>query len=476
MRNYRKRWQSTPATTAGAPIAHLLIAPLLIAPLLIGCAFLCLYAGLALIRFHRFALNSWDNAIFEQAIKAYAHLGAPMVPIKGPDFNLLGDHFSPIIALVAPFYRLAPSAQTVLLAQVVLVAISVVTITGLAMRRVGRLSGMAIGVAYGLSFGIQAAVQAEFHEVAFAVPLLALAGAAYVDRRWKHVVLWSLPLLLVKEDLGLTVALIGFVLFLAGQRVRGAGLAAAGVVGALLVLLVIVPHFNPSGGYDYAAKVGGGGGVFSTLLTGLGQKVLTVVLTLGITGFLALRSPWVLLVVPTFAWRFAGENSYYWGTSWHYSLTLMPIVFVAMIDGVVRIRKSGPRWSRAYAGRSAAICLAVALTMQLHSPLAGLLRTTTSPERLEAAHDALAVIPPDSSVETDIGLIGHLVTDHEVYWTGTVGDTVTDYVLVDERAWGTAPDVVAAAQARTGASYELVFARDGFAVAKLSRQSTAPSS
>ncbi len=460
MRNYRRRRRSTPA-----PAADSQTAPRLIAPLVIGLAFLCLYAALALIRFHRFALNSWDNAIFEQAIKAYAHLEAPIVPIKGPDFNLLGDHFSPIIALVAPFYRLAPSAQTVLLAQVVLIAISVVTITGLAMRHVGRLPGMAIGVAYGLSFGIQAAVQAEFHEVAFAVPLLALAGAAYVDRRWTHVVLWSLPLLLVKEDLGLTVAVIGFVLFVAGQRLRGAGLAAAGVVGALLVLLVIVPHFNPSGGYDYTAKVSGG--VFSTLLTGLGQKLLTVLLTLGITGFLALRSPWVLLVVPTFAWRFVGENSYYWGTSWHYSLTLMPIIFVAMIDAVIRIRQSGPPWSRAYAGRSAAICLAVALTMQLHSPLAGLLRTTTSAARIDAAHDVLALIPPDSSVETDIGLIGHLVTDHEVYWTGTVGDTATDYVLVDERAWGTAPDVVAAAQARTGASYELIFARDGFALAKL---------
>jgi uncharacterized membrane protein len=70
-------------------------------------------------------------------------------------------------------------------------------------------------VAYALSFGVQSAVEADFHEVAFAAPLLALAGAAYVDRRYSAVVWWSVPLLLVKEDMGLTVAVVGFVLNLA---------------------------------------------------------------------------------------------------------------------------------------------------------------------------------------------------------------------------------------------------------------------
>ena len=66
------------------------------------------YTTLALVRFERFEPTSYDNAIFEQAIRGYAHLQAPIVPIKGPDFNLLGDHFSPIIALVAPCTGCSP--------------------------------------------------------------------------------------------------------------------------------------------------------------------------------------------------------------------------------------------------------------------------------------------------------------------------------------------------------------------------------
>src|SRR5699024_11330237 len=116
---------------------------------------------------------------------------------------------SPIIALLAPVYRGAPHPQTLLVAQAVLVAISAVGITRVAMRKLGAWSGAAVGAAYGVSFGIQSAVYADFHEVAFAAPLLAFAGAAFVDRRWRAVVLWSLPLLLVKEDLAITVAAAG---------------------------------------------------------------------------------------------------------------------------------------------------------------------------------------------------------------------------------------------------------------------------
>ena len=443
--------------------------PLRYGPALLGVVFLALYSALSLLRFRRFKLSSWDNAIFEQAIKSYAGLGPPTVDIKGAGFNLLGDHFSPVIALVAPFYRLFPAAQTILLAQAVLLAASVVVIARVTMRRLGPVAGTAISIAYGLSFGIQSAVKADFHEVAFAAPLLALAGAAYVDRRWAHVVWWSLPLLLVKEDLGLTVALIGFVLIVCGQRRRGAWLAAAGVAGMLLVLLVFVPYFNPAGGYDYVTGVGGDGGVIGTLFSGFGQKVVTVLVTFAVTGFLALRSPWALLVLPTFGWRFVGGTEYYWGIDWHYSLVLMPIVFIAMIDAVVRSPDSRRLWLRQYASFGAAVAMGFALAMQLTSPLSALAHAQTyeSSSRAGAANKVLSLIPPGASVETDIGLIAHLVTDHTVYWIGTAGDVAADYMLFDaEAGWSEIPDVVAYADEKTGLRYELIFDDDGYSLAR----------
>jgi uncharacterized membrane protein len=418
------------------------------------------YAVVSLVRFDRFAIASFDNAIFEQAVKSYAGWGAPIVDIKGPGFNILGDHFSPVTALIAPFYRLFPSAQTILLAQVLLIAVSVYVVAVLGMRTLGTVVGWAIGIAYALSFGIQSAVEADFHEVAFAAPLLALAGAAYVDRRYGRVVMWAVPLLLVKEDMGLTVAMIGAVLWLAGERRRGAALAVGAIAAMALVLLVIVPGFNAGGSYAYSGTLGGDRGVVATLLEASDRKLATVVLTVAITGFAALASPWVLLVLPTFAWRFAGDVPFYWGTEWHYSLVLMPIVFVAMIDAIHR--RPVLRWATP-------VGLVVGSFMLVSSPVAALIDPATydEPPRADAARTVLSLVPEGASVETDIGLIGHLVTDHTVYWLGTAGSATPEYVLFDLGSGiGSPQDVAAYAEQAHGGTYDVIYDRNGYILAQ----------
>ena len=418
------------------------------------------YAALSLIRFHRFALSSWDNAIFEQAVRGYAHWGAPTVDVKGPGFNQLGDHFSPILVLVAPFYRVFPSAQTILIAQAVLIAVSVAVVSALAMRRLGTIVGLAIGLAYGLSFGIQSAVEVDFHEVAFAAPLLAFAGAAYVDRRFGALVLWSLPLLLVKEDFGVTVAAIGAVLWLAGERRRGLVLGAIGLAATTLTVLVIIPRFAPDGAYTYTDMLGGDRGIMASLVSGSGRKFATVVLTLGITGLAALASPWLLVGLPTFAWRFVGDNPYYWGTDFHYSLALMPIVFIAMIDAMTRLRQL--RWATTLA-------LAVTGFTLINSPLSVLVHsgTYTDPPRASSARAVLALVPHGASVETDIGLMTHLTTNHTVYWIGTVGTAKPSYVLIDTGSGiGSPEDVIAYAEQKHGGRYALIYHHDGYVLAR----------
>ena len=430
-----------------------------------GWALVCgaAYAALTLVRFHRFELSSYDNAIFEQAVRGYAHLGAPIVDIKGPGFNLLGDHFSPVVALLAPAYRLVPAAQTLLLAQVVLIAISVHVVASLALRRLGPWVGGGIAVAYGLSFGLQSAVVADFHEVAFGAPLLALAGAAFVDRRYAWVVGWSLPLLLVKEDLGLTVALVGVVLWLVGERRRGVGLVVLGGVAFLLVVIVIVPSVNPDGAYAYTGVLGGERGIAETLLDDPGRKLLTVALTFAVAGLAAVGSPWVLLVLPTFAWRFAGDNPYYWGIDFHYSILLMPIVAVAAVDAMERRPALRPL---------AALAVAFTATMQMSSPLASLVDPATydRPARATVAERLIDQIPAGSSVDTDIGLMTHLTTDHDVTWIGTPGNAVPDFVLLDHvSGLGSPPDAVEYARDRYGEPYLLVEDVDGYQLARRQR-------
>src|ERR1051325_1649361 len=71
--------------------------------------------------------------------------------------------------------------------------------------------------------------------------------------------------------------------------------------------------------------------------------------------FLALRSPLALVALPSLALRFISTNSYFWGTSWHYDATVMPILFLAAVDGMARFRARSRRRAVAARRRGAAL-------------------------------------------------------------------------------------------------------------------------
>ena len=425
---------------------------------ILGIATTLAYAVLAVLRFRRFSVTSWDNAIFEQAVAAYARFEAPIVTVKGPGYHILGDHFSPIYALLAPVYRVFPHAQTLLVAQAILIGLSVAVITGLAARHLGSAAGTIVGVLYAVSFGIQSAVVADFHEVAFAVPLLALAGSAFVEARYDRVVWWALPLLLVKEDMGFTVAAIGAALWLAGERRKGITLGIVGVAAVAIVVGVVIPSFNTGDGYDYVGTLGGESGIWATLTAEPVRKLSTLALTFAIAGVAGLLSPWALVVIPTFAWRFVGDNPFYWGTEWHYSLIVMPVVFVAMVDALARNRRL--MWPALVVGGAATISTLIG------SPLTTLADPETWREspRAEAAEGAIDQLPRGAAVESDLGLLTHLATDYELYWRGTIGDVVPDYIVFDSAV--SPEDVEQYGRKAHGTDYTVVYDQGGYVVAR----------
>ena len=178
------------------------------------------YAALSLFRLLQLSPTSWDLGIYTEYVKQYANLKAPVVDIRAAGFNLLGDHFQPIVALIAPFFRVFPSAATLLVAQALLAALSVFAVSQVAREKLGTGPGRAIAIAYGFAWGLQQMVEFDFHEIAFAVPLLAFSLSAVVRGRIKAAVWWALPLVFVKEDQGFTVAAIGLYLIFAGLRTK----------------------------------------------------------------------------------------------------------------------------------------------------------------------------------------------------------------------------------------------------------------
>lgn len=440
----------------------------------VGVVITAVYTLFSVRQWARFEVPSWDLGIFTQVLRRYSELQAPVVTIKGEGFMILGDHFHPLLVLLAPVYRLFPSALTLLVVQAVLIGVSAVIVTACAARHLGTVAGALLGLAYGLSWGLQSAVASQFHEIALAVPLLAACCAALVRRDHRAAALWAAPLVLVKEDLGITVAAVGLVLVIRGSRRLGAGLIIGGAAAFWVTTKVILPALNPDGVWDYADDSilsllsTDLGGAVNVLLAGAGEKLLLVVSVFAITAFLALRSPIALITLPTFAWRLSSDVPFHWDLHWHYSAVLMPVVFLAAVDAL-RLLPALLRRARLVA----AGLLVVSLGVSTSFPLADLVdpRTYAPSPHDGGAHAALALVPDGAVVATDITLMASLAPRAQVYWVGNEGNPVPDYVVVNRSSgvYGGSPpeDVVAYAEEKfPGAEFVEVLDDEGVTVAE----------
>jgi uncharacterized membrane protein len=445
------------------------------------------YGALSLFRLLRLSPASWDLGIYTEYVKQYAHLRAPVVDIRGAGFNLLGDHFQPIVAILAPFFRVFPSAATLLVAQALLAALSVFGVSQLAREKLGVGPSRAIAIAYGFSWGLQQMIEFDFHEIAFAVPLLAFALSALGRGRLKAAVWWALPLVFVKEDQGFTVAAIGLYMIIAGLRANAPGrrdaparlavsadqdgrrhmtaglfLLSWGFAWSFLAIGVIIPHINPAHHYDYWSD---GGvlapsghltviGLVSQLFSGWPDKLQTVVLLLLPTAFIALRSPLALIAVPSLLLRFLSTDSSFWGTLWHYNATVMPVLFVAAVDALARIqaamdaddRAGFASWAsgRRGPGRAllagarhygAAMMLAIAVALSFHFPVSNLWNAQTyrvGPQ-VASAEAAMATVPDGATVQTTLDLLAPLAARTDTFWIGNPGNPRTQYIVFDGR-------------------------------------------
>lgn len=415
-----------------------------IAPLGVAVLVTAAYVVYAAWQWNQFTVKSWDLGIFTQLMQSYARFEPPIVNIKGDGFNLLGDHFHPLLVLLTPVFAIFPHAFTLPVIQAACFGIAAGMLTAVASRRLGtRLGGALLGLAFGLSWGLQYAVEVQFHEIALAVPLLTGSLGAVVERRWRAAALWAAPLVFVKEDFGLTVMVIGLLLAYLSRSPKALWLAVWGLGWFAIATLLVLPGLNPDGAWAYAANANPAGLLADPGSVFHASKGHTLALLLITTAGLVFRSPLALILVPTLAWRFLSSNHGYWGPTWHYSAVLMPIAFIVLLDAIDRASASRWTWLRSYASHGAAVAITVAVMLLPQLPLAVLATpgAWTPPDRADAAVAIVRSVPESASVETDIGLMTYLVDEHDVYWIGNANPPA-DCILIDRvsggipREWG----------------------------------------
>ncbi|MFI0925108.1 DUF2079 domain-containing protein [Streptomyces sp. NPDC021012] len=391
------------------------------------CFLVC--AALGLQSWTALRATGFDLGIFDQAVRAYAHLELPRSPIKNvhhefpPGFSLLGDHFTPALALLAPLYWLWDDPRTLILAQAALFAAGVPVVrriarhafTGaepLVVRRAADLAGLV----YALGWPLLDSSYNGFHEVAFAVPFTLLMLERGIAHRYGAAAVWAALLCTAKEDMGLVVGAYGLVLAVRAHRAGHRTGRATGLVLALagpLVSAVVIGWFIPAMGgpegyyWSYGSLGADPGDALVHVLTApwiLLQAAVTpsvklamLAWILGSLALLPLGSPTFLLAVPLLAERVFSDNPNHWPVINHYDAFLWPILLTAALEtlGRLRDRRLVRRWAITALALSSAAALVLGLNLLVRPDF-----WLPSPDKRPLA-TAAELVPDGATVEAD---------------------------------------------------------------------------
>lgn len=390
--------------------------PALATTVVAGLASTVLCAAVGTARFQRGDAHGYDLGIFSQSAASWAAGRLPTSGVLGGR-GLLGDHFSPLTAVFGAAWALWPDPRVLVLLQAVLLGLGTALVARAAVRHLSPLAAAGVATGVLLAHGTLAAARFDVHEVALAVPFLALGATALVERRHLAAGLWVLPVVLVKEDLSATVLAVAAVVALRGQRRLGlllAGAAVAGLVLAVTTMALVDPGHGLTrlGSFDGAAVSGAGASA--------GRRALLVVAVVVGGGVLWVRSPVALLAVPTLAWRLASDTPTYVSSALHYDAVLVPVAGVALVDVLRRLPREG-RAARTAAWWCALCCAGTTLVVLPPSSLLPALSPAawrTGP-RVVDLRTATSAVPAGAAVAADNSaapyLLGRAGGDHDVH-------------------------------------------------------------
>ena len=408
-------------------------------------------ASASVYRHERFGSNAYDLGIFDQAVWAYSRLEwMPNTVLRLP--HVMGDHLHPILVVLAPLYWVWDDVRVLLVVQAVLLASAGVPLFLWAREQLGGLAAVAFLAAYLVFWAVIGGSLFDFHELAFAAPIV--SGAIYAALTRRTALLWVFVVLglLTREDVALT--FVGLALFIGVVQRRwrdAAALAAVAAAWFVFAFKVAIPAL--AGGTAYAhwaySQLGENpGSALLHLVTHPVDSVRTFFtprdkqIALGnlFLPWLAmpLVSPLVLVMLPTLAARFFSDKPSHWAPQgFHYSLMLAPIIAFAAVDTTRRVRDLvGDRWERVVPLVLAGLTLAAGLyfTFARIKPLDEL-RRYTPPERVADIETCLRVVAPDASVSATSALVPHLSHRRSIFVLDARPVPRTRYLALDASTW-----------------------------------------
>ena len=290
----------------------------------------------SLARHNAFA-SSFDLAIFAQAIHNTWNSSFLYSSIKG-GICLLGDHVSPILALLAPLYAIWDDAAVLLIVQAVAAASSVfpIYLIGREVLKDEKLPILFV-IAYVLYLPLRNAIRFDFHPELLGDSLLLWAFYSILKNRFVLASLFLFFVLTTKETACAPVALLGLWTWWFGKkRIFGISWFLISLACFFLAVQVIAPHFAEKSyfylGGNYLSWTKDPAGFFQHFFQLSTAKYLKkIFLPLGLFPFFSPST--LILTFPILFQNLAAKNLLARSTFFQYTAFLTPFVFVSAIYG-----------------------------------------------------------------------------------------------------------------------------------------------
>ena len=324
----------------------------------------------AILRYETFKAGAFDLGNMDQVLWNTIHgrffqFTNQAIDWYGPPTRL-AIHFEPILLPLSLLYAFHADPRILLIFQTLVLVSGALPVFLLTRRYIPEWPIFAplMATAYLLSPALLGLNIFDFHPVSLATPLLLFAILALTYKHYVWFLLACIFACMCKEDIPLSVALLGILVIWKYKLPRlGTVLLIGGLLWSLLAFKVIIPHFYPgvqanNYWYRYEALGSSPGAAIANLVIhpwllfttffSLDRFYYLVGLVRSV-GFLPLLAPvWLLPALPSLAVNLLSTDPLLYSGVYHYNAALIPFVMVSAIHGTRRLIFIWQEWRQEY--------------------------------------------------------------------------------------------------------------------------------
>ncbi len=298
-----------------------------------------IFSYITIIRHWTFFSTYFDLGCFEQGLWTTLH--GSFFWNSPHNASQFGVHNSPILFILLPIYQVLPYAETLLIVQTILLAISAVPLFFIGKKYLSPWGGLTFSLMYLLYPALHGINLFDFHEMAFLPVILFSAIYFLITNRLKYFIILSIIALFIKEDVSLILIMLTAYAIYSKHYTSNLQknvlllLIAMYTCWLIISLWVVIPFFNPHG-YLFSSRYSIGSDITFYFTNNILLKIAYLILLFLPLCFTPFAAPEILITsFPSFAEILLQENIAYRITT-HYSALVIPLLFTSAVCGTHR--------------------------------------------------------------------------------------------------------------------------------------------